>query len=642
MNSKCTRAFASLLTALSLMITAPGSLWAQPNDSDDFPTTTPIKHVVVIYQENISFDHYFATYPYATNPAGLPEFHAKDDTPTVNNLLTSGLLTNNPNSVQPFLLAGPTQSNTCDQNHNYLNEQEAVHQGLGDNYVAAVGSGNSGLQTASTLWSGTGPAPAITVGAPLLPGQYNKNVVTGGNSTTGPFSYSGYCYDAGKGKGITMGYYDGNTVTAFWNYAQNFAMSDNSWSTSFGPSTPGALNLIAGTTAAATMVPKRPNGTNSSASGNLWGGQTATTGTAFVGAVIGDPRPAYDDCVASNGQLFNTNQISLTGKNVGDLLGDAANPGKGITWGWFMGGFGPTVPYNPPTTPLAVCGSAGTGTYSFGGVPVPDNFSTIGDYIPHHQPFEYFVSTSNPHHLPPTSTAMIGKQDQANHQYDISAFFTALKAGHLPAVSFLKAPAWADGHPGYSDPLDEQTFVVNTINAIMASDEWKETAIIIAYDDSDGWYDHTMDPVVNQSGVANDFDDALSGQTANTSGVGPALAGRCGTTPTTGVFANISGLCGYGQRQPLLVISPWAKANYVDHSITDQSSILRFIEDNWSLGQLGGTSNDFKAGTLNNMFDFDDKDHDGNWSRAKDELHHRSLFLNPSTGEPVHFDHDGR
>jgi phospholipase C len=495
--------------------------------------------------------------------------------------------------------------------------------------VNATGSGNSTTQTASTLWSGTGPAPAITVGALLLPGQYNKSVVSGGNATTGPFSYSGWCYDAGNGtttnNGIVMGYYDGNTVTALWNYAQYFALSDNSWSTSFGPSAPGAINLVAGTTATATMLPLRPNGKKSSASGDIWGGQTAATGTAFSGVLIGDARPAYDDCVFSNGQLFNTNQASMSGTNVGDLLGNLVNPGKGITWGWFQGGFGPTTPYNSPTTPYAVCGSAGTGLYSFGGVPVPDNISTVGDYIPHHEPFEFYASTTNPHHLPPSSPGMIGKTDQANHQYDISQFFVALKYGHLPAVSYLKAPAYADAHPGYSDPLDEQTFVVNTINAIMASPEWKDTAIIIAYDDSDGWYDHSMDPVVNQSGVTGELDDAL------------AATGSCGVTPTTGPTANISGLCGYGQRQPLLVISPWAKKNYVDHHITDQSSILRFIEDNWDLGRVGGPSNDYKAGRLDDMFDFSDKDDNGNWSKEKDDLHQRTLFLNPSTGEPVHF-----
>jgi len=639
MSVKCLRVFASALTALTLAIGAPGSLWAQPHDADDFPTTTPIKHVVVIFQENVSFDHYFATYPYAANPAGEPEFHAKGDTPNVNNLLSAGLLDENPNATQPFRL-DRSQSNTCDQNHNYLNEQEAVDHGLVDKYVSATGSGNSGLQTASTLWSGTGPAPAITVGALVLPGQYNKSVVSGGNATTGPFSYSGWCFDAGNGtttnKGIVMGYYDGNTVTAYWNYAQNFAMSDNSWSTIFGPSAPGALDLVAGTTSGATMLPARPNGNKSSASGLIWGGQTAATGTAFSGTMIGDARPAYDDCVFSNGQLFNTNQASMGGANVGDLMGDLVNPGKGITWGWFMGGFAPTTPYNPPSVPFAVCGSAGTGTYSFGGAPVPDNLSTVGDYIPHHQPFEFFLSTTNPHHLPPTSVGMIGKTDQANHQYDIKDFFAALHSGHLPAVSYLKAPAYADGHPGYSDPLDEQTFVVKIVNALMASDEWKETAVIIAYDDSDGWYDHTMDPVVNQSGAADDADDALATQAPNPAG-SPAFFGTCGTTATTGPTANINGICGYGQRQPLIVISAWAKKNYVDHGITDQSSILRFIEDNWSLGRIGGPSNDYKAGTLMNMFDFSDKDDNGNWSQQKDQDHQRTLFLDPSTGEPAHF-----
>ncbi len=70
--------------------------------------------------------------------------------------------------------------------------------------------------------------------------------------------------------------------------------------------------------------------------------------------------------------------------------------------------------------------------------------------------------------------------------------------------------------------------------------------------------------------------------------------------------AGTQGRCGYGPRLPLLVISPYAKQNYVDHRATDQSSILRFIEDNWSLGRIGGDSSDVKAGRLNGMFDFDD------------------------------------
>ena len=77
------------------------------------------------------------------------------------------------------------------------------------------------------------------------------------------------CTDKVLGTVSTMGYYDGNTVTAMWNYAQNFAMSDNSWGTTFGPSTPGALNLVAGNTFPGTLFPTRPYGSPASASGNI-------------------------------------------------------------------------------------------------------------------------------------------------------------------------------------------------------------------------------------------------------------------------------------------------------------------------------------------------------------------------------------
>ena len=185
---------------------------------------------------------------------------------------------------------------------------------------------------------------------------------------------------------------------------------------------------------------------------------------------------------------------------------------------------------------------------------------------------------------------MIGLTDQANHQYDLADFWTALDHGHLPAVSYLKAAAYQDGHAGYSSPQDEQNFLVSTINRLQESNQWRDMAIIIAYDDSDGWYDHVMGPIVNQSNVS---DDQL---------LGP---GNCGTPKLIpGASAIQNGRCGYGPRQPFLVISPFAKKNYVDHRVTDQSSILRFIEDNWNLGRIGNGSTDAIAGTIDGMFDF--------------------------------------
>ncbi|HLI86372.1 MAG TPA: alkaline phosphatase family protein [Bryobacteraceae bacterium] len=495
-------------------LAVPPALRAQATPT----ATTPIQHVVVIFDENISFDHYFGTYPNAANNNTTePAFHAAPNTPTVNGL-TGALLTNNPNSHNPFRLTR-AQAVTCDQNHGYTPEQQAADGGLMDKFVQFTGSSSAS------------------------------------------------CDIMGYGNNIVMGYYDGNTVTALWNYAQNYAMSDNSFSTNFGPSTVGAVNLISGNTSMATV-------TAGSAAGNVGSG----------GAVIGDPRPdpSLDDCTLPPPRTY----IKMTGKNVGDLL-NAAN----LTWGWFQGGFRPSS----TSGGTAVCATAHNNV---------SGASAGADYVPHHEPFMYYQQTSNPHHLPPTSTAMIGQTDQANHQYDTADFFTALAAGNLPAVSYLKPPAYQDGHPGYSDPLDEQNFVVTAVNAIMKSPFWNSTAIFILYDDSDGWYDHVLPPIISQSATA---DDALTGP------------GSCGSASNPDAAAS---RCGYGPRQPLMLISPYAKVNYVDHTVTDQSSVLRFIEDNWNLGRIGNGSRDAVAGTLNNMFNFSN----GGSTPA--------LILDPNTGLP--------
>jgi phospholipase C len=394
------------------------------------------------------------------------------------------------------------------------------------------------------------------------------------------------CNDVGMGKGIVMGYFDGNTVTGFWNYAQHFAMSDNSFSTDFGPSTVGAINLISGNPNGATLVPLKPNGSAASGAGSISGGGT-------TGAVIGDPRPGFDDCSSTTAGLANSTQITMTGKNIGDLLN-----AQGRTWGWFHGGFTPT---GVDSKGRAVCGAHHVGLAGDDAT----TQSSDGDYIPHHSPFQYYKQTANPHHLPPSSVAAIGTTDQANHNYDLTSFWAAVKAGHMPAVSFLKAGAYQDGHPGYSDPIDEQEFVVNTINELEETPFWKSTAVIILYDDSDGWYDHQMSPIITQSNVT---DDNLT------------APGSCGVPKAIDAKGDIqNGRCGYGPRQPLLVISPYAKVNFVDHSVTDQSSVIRFIEDNWGLPRIGNGSRDAVAGSLLSMFDF-----------SKDGSH--KVFLDPNTG----------
>ena len=491
--------------ALALMACAAPAMAEQ--------TTTPIRHVIVIFQENTSFDHYFATYPVAENDPGGPAFHASADTPSINGL-TPALLALNPNKAQPFRLS-PDMAATCGMNHEYTPEQQAYDGGLMDKFVEF-----------------------------LSPSQ------------VGP----------GCPPNAVMGYFDGNTVTALWNYAQHFAMSDNSFGANFGPSTVGAINLISGNTHGATPADLKIKGDP----------------VVVQGTVIADPDPLFDDCSDPDRGL-----VALAGRNIGDLLND-----KGVTWGWFQGGFRPTDSKDGK----AVCGATSTNIAG----------RIVQDYIPHHEPFEYYPQTSNPHHFPPSAADMIGKTDQAGHQYDLRDFDDALAQGYLPAVSFLKAKAVHDGHAGlgHSNPLDEQTFIVGVVDAVAASTYWKDTAIVIAYDDSDGWYDHVMPPILNGSAV--DGVDALS------------APGRCGNA-APGAYA---GRCGFGPRLPLLVISPYARVNFVDHALTAQTAILRFIEDNWNLGRIGDQSYDEIGGSLEPMFDFG-------------HAAPKPIFLDPKTGTPL-------
>lgn len=450
---------------------------------------------------------------------------------------SNSLLNRNPNlnsangtgASNPFRL-DRSQAVTADQDHDYTAEQRAFDAGLMDKFPKYTGT--------------AGPPPPVKGTA---------------NNT-----------------GLVLGYFDGNTVTGLWNYAQHFAMSDNSFETTFGPSTPGAIDLISGQT----------NGVTSTLNGT---GDEVDGGSGSL-TLIGDPDPQGDIC--SNPIL---NQVRMGGKNIGDLLNVA-----GVTWGSFMGGFNLSLT-NPNGTTGCSRSSAGLA-------------GTTDDYISHHAWFQYYPSTANASHRRPSSPAEIGHNGPANHEYDIQDFYAAVKNGNLPAVSFIKAPAFQDGHAGYSDPLDEQTFLVTLINFLQEQPTWSSTAVVVMYDDSDGWYDHQIGPIVNQSSGSA---DAL---------VGPNACGiRDASLPgVDSRNAHALGRCAYGPRLPLLVISPWALENSVDHIVTDQTSVLRFIEDNWLGGQrIGKGSFDAIASPINQMFNFAKIRSDG------------FLILNPSSGEPI-------
>jgi phospholipase C len=499
-----------------------GTLTPSRLGAAEVKTATPIRHLVVIFDENNSFDHYFGTYPFAQpNLDGSVYFgQPKGDTPLVNGL-TPTLLTNNPNLLtggsNPFRL-DRSQAATCNNSNNYTLEQKAFDGGLLDKFAV----------TSATTACGFFLPPA---------GQF-----------------------------LSMGYYDGNTVTALWNYAQNYAMSDNFFDTEFGVTLEGHLNLLSGQTHGVTVM-----------------AGTAKPTQLANGSVIANMQPYHDDCA-----IGLTPNIVMTGKNIGDLMNAA-----GVSWAWFYGDFAPVSTTN--------------------GVP-----SCTSIYNSHYAPFDYYLSTSNPHHIAPASLAAIGKdtctnQMCANHTYDLSYFYKALAAGNLPSLTFLKFSESDTGHPADSTPLLEQTSIVTAVNAIEQSPFWQDTAIVITYDDSDGWYDHAAGPIVNQS--ADPLNDAIKGS--------PGTTGSCGTgTLAAGAYND---RCGFGVRLPFLLISPYAKRNYVDHSLNDLTSILRFIEGNWGLGTIGDPQSFdvLASGTIMGMFDFNTQNSQGN----------RQLILDPATGQ---------
>jgi phospholipase C len=164
----------------------------------------------------------------------------------------------------------------------------------------------------------------------------------------------------------------------------------------------------------------------------------------------------------------------------------------------------------------------------------------------HHQPFAYFANYAD------------GTPAKTKHLKDITDFFKALKTERLPAVSFIKPLGPDNEHPGYANLIRGQQYVADLVSAVKASDYWEDTVILITYDENGGRWDHVAPPAGDRWGP--------------------------------------------GSRVPLIIISPYAKRGFVDHTQYDTTSILKFIETRWNLAPLG--TRDAAATNLLNAFDF--------------------------------------
>jgi phospholipase C len=305
-------------------------------------------------------------------------------------------------------------------------------------------------------------------------------------------------------KGLALGYYQTSQLPLA-TLAVEYTVCDHFFHAAFGGSFLNHIWLIA---AAPPTFPDAPTAMKAvlDASGNLMTDGAVTpdgyvVNTAFS---VNAPHPA----TTATNQLV-PNQTMPT---IGDRL-----TAKNVSWAWYAGGWN-----------AALAGS-------------PDP-----EFQFHHQPFVYFANYAD------------GTQAKTEHLKDEMDFIAAANAGTLPAVSFVKPIGENNEHPGYTDVITGENHTIDLINAVKNGPDWKDTAIIVTYDEHGGFWDHVAPPAGDKWGP--------------------------------------------GARVPAIVISPYAKKGHVDATPYDTTSILAFIEHRWKVDSLGGR--DATAADLTNAFSF--------------------------------------
>lgn len=497
---------AKTLSAISLLgaglLSGCNSLF-QPADA------TQIKHVIVIYAENRSFDNLYGLFPGANgidNALKAGGYEQKDRDGT--------LLANLPPTWDSKGQADPT----------YSTEKLP----------------NKPFQISGTPGAWT-PDKATR---DLVHRFYNNQMQIYGGLNTKFAAYS----DAG---GLSMGYYDGSSM-AMWKLAQQYTLADNFFMGTFGGSYMNHIYLAC----ACVSVNPNPPASNLSVL-NPDGISLKLDPNGPASAMQGPPKYVADKAYTPDGYGVNTLQAPYqpsgnpsvaggdpaladpanastlppqTQATIGDRLSD-----KGISWAWYGQGWNAALK---------------------DGLQAPDVKRSViytGDinFQPHHQPYNYFAKYAP------------GTQARADHLKDADDFLASLKSGTLPAVSFIKPQGSLNQHPGYTDVMKGDAYVADLIKQVQSSDAWKDTAIIVTYDENGGFWDHVAPPSGDRFGP--------------------------------------------GTRIPAIIVSPYAKKGFVDHTSYDTSSVLKFITERFGLTPLDGFKTRPHAGDLMNAFDWSQK-----------------------------------
>jgi acid phosphatase len=346
--------------------------------------------------------------------------------------------------------------------------------------------------------------------------------------------------------GWVMGYYDGSSQLT-WQWARKYTLADNFFMGAFGGSFLNHQWLICACTPVWNDAPDRLRA-QVDANGHL---ERKPTSPA---SAMNGPAQLYDGQVTPDGYAVNTSQppyqpsgvppASADPLDYADAAKDAMPPQTQKTVGDTL---------SAKNITWAWYSGAWNQALADGRRPASEKRSVIytrannsPNFQPHHQPFNYYARFAP------------GTPDRAEHLKDGDDFVRAIEGGTLPQVSFYKPPGRLTQHPSYTDIKSGDIHIDDLLTKLEKSPQWPHMLVIVTYDENGGYWDHVPPPS------------------------GEGWADRWG--PAT--------------RVPAIIVSPYAKRGFVDHTSYDTTSIIKFVTRRFGLEPLPGARRN--AGDLSN------------------------------------------
>ena len=334
----------------------------------------------------------------------------------------------------------------------------------------------------------------------------------------------------------TMGYYDGSSQKV-WQWARRYTLTDNFFMGAFGGSFLNHQWLICACTPVFAEAPASMRA-QLDASAMLMKRPDSPT------SVMTGPVSLFDGQVTPDGYVVNTSQPPYQPSGIAPAAGaslDVADPAKYPVPPQTAKTIGDTL--SAKNVSWAWYAGAWNAANADGRRPPADKRAIIynrdagsPNFQPHHQPFNYFARFAP------------GTADRASYLKDGSEFLEAIERGTLPQVSFYKPAGRLTQHPSYTDIQSGDIHLADLLERLEKSPQWKAMVVVVTYDENGGYWDHVPPPS------------------------GPGWGERWGP----------------GTRVPTLVVSPFAKRGYVDHTSYDTTSILKLVTRRFGLEPLPG------------------------------------------------------